>query len=55
VCLDNQLWDWETNEVVAVKRIVSTTNMIGSACYEPESNRTLLSLIGAEESVEIEL
>ena len=54
-CLDNQLWDWQSNEVVVVKRVVSTTNMIGSACYEPESNKTLLSLIGAQEGVEIEL
>jgi hypothetical protein len=54
-CLDNQLWDWQTSEVVVVKRIVSTTNMIGSACYEPQTNRTRLFLIGAQEYVEIEL
>ena len=54
-CLDNQLWDWQTGEVVVVKRIVSTTNMIGSALYEPQTNRTRLSLIGAQECVEIEL
>ncbi|GAB6406651.1 DUF4160 domain-containing protein [Pseudomonas sp. MHK4] len=54
-CLDNQLWDWQTSEVVVVKRIVSTTNMIGSACYEPQTNRTRLFLIGAQECVEIEL
>ncbi|WP_419708466.1 DUF4160 domain-containing protein [Pseudomonas sp. NFX224] len=54
-CLDNQLWDWQTSEVVVVKRIVSTTNMIVSACYEPETNKTRLSLIGAQECVEIEL
>lgn len=54
-CLDNQLWDWQTSEVVVVKKIVSTTNMIVSACYEPETNKTRLSLIGAQEYVEIEL
>lgn len=55
VCLENQLWDWHSNEVVAVKRVVSTTNMIGTACYEPETNTTRLSLIGAQKCVEIEL
>jgi hypothetical protein len=55
VCLDHQLWDWQSNEVVAVKRIASTNNMIGSARYEPETNKTLLFLIGAQEGVEIEL
>lgn len=54
-CLDNQLWDWESNEVVVMKRLASTTYMIGSACYEPEENKTLLALIGAQEGVEIEL
>lgn len=55
VCLENQLWDWHSNEVVAVKRVVSTTNMIGSARYEPETNTTRLSLIGAQKYVEIQL
>jgi len=54
-CLDNQLWDWQTNEIVVMKRITSTTYMIGSACYEPEKNKTLLALVGAPEGVEIEL
>jgi hypothetical protein len=54
-CLDNQLWDWQSNEVVVVKRVVSTTNMIGSACYLPETNKTVLSLVGTQEGVEIEL
>lgn len=54
-CLDNHLWDWKINEVVGMKRIASTTNMIGSARYEPESNKTLLALVGAQEGVEIEL
>jgi hypothetical protein len=54
-CLDNQLWDWKTNEVVVMKNIASTTYMIGSACYEPEKNKTLLALMGAPEGVEIEL
>jgi hypothetical protein len=49
------LWDWEGNEVVVTKRIASTTYMIGSACYEPEANKTLLALVGAAEGVEIEL
>ena len=54
-CLDNQLWDWESNEVVVMKRIASTTYLIVSASYEPEENKTLLSLAGAAEGVEIEL
>lgn len=55
VCLDNQWWDWETNEVAVLRHITSTTFRIGSACYEPEENRTLLALIGTQEGVEIEL
>jgi hypothetical protein len=54
-CLDNQLWDWESNEVVVTKRLTSAAYMIGSACYEPEDNKTLLALMGAPEGVEIEL
>ena len=54
-CLDNQLWDWDGNEVVVMKRVASTTYMIGSASYEPEANKTLLALMGAPEGVEIEL
>ncbi|MHC8385362.1 DUF4160 domain-containing protein [Pseudomonas sp. LB3P14] len=54
-CLDHQLWDWQTSEVVVMKRITSTTYMIDSACYEPRENKTLLTLIGALEGVEIEL
>lgn len=55
VCLDHQIWDWQTGEVVVAKRIASTTHMIYSACYEPETNKTLLSLIGVWEGVEIKL
>lgn len=55
VCLDHQIWDWQTGEVVVAKRIASTTTMIYSACYEPETNKTLLSLIGVWEGVEIKL
>lgn len=55
VCLDNQLWDWQINEVVFVKGIAGATYMIGSACYEPEANKRLLFLKGAQEGVEIEL
>lgn len=54
-CLDNQLWDSQDNEVVVMKRITSTTYVIGSACYEPDKNKTLLALIDAPEGVEIEL
>ncbi|AHZ71360.1 hypothetical protein OU5_4281 [Pseudomonas mandelii JR-1] len=55
VCLDHQIWDWQASEVVVIKRIASTAWMIGSACYEPETNKTLLALIGAPEGVEIQL
>lgn len=55
VCLDNQLWDWRSNEVVVVKGIVSTANMIETAHYVPETNMTQLSLIGTDAGVEIEL
>lgn len=54
-CLDNQLWDSHKNEVVVMKRIGSTTYMIGSAWYEPDQDKTLLALMGAPEGVEIEL
>lgn len=55
VCLDHQVWDWQANEVVVVKRITRTTHMIYSAHYEPETNKTLLALLGASEGVEIQL
>ena len=55
VCLDHQVWDWQTSEVVVVKRIAATTYMIDSACYEPETNKTLLALLGAAQGVEIQL
>jgi hypothetical protein len=54
-CLDNQLWDWQADEVVATKRPGSTTYLIESARYELEGNRTLLGLVGAPDRVEIEL
>jgi hypothetical protein len=55
VCLNHQIWDWQTSEVAVVKRIASATNMIYSACYEPETNKTLLALFGVSEGVEIKL
>jgi hypothetical protein len=54
-CLDNQLWDWQADEVVATKRPGSTAYLIESARYELEGNRTLLGLVGAPDRVEIEL
>jgi hypothetical protein len=54
-CLDNQLWDWQADEVVATKRPGSTAYLIESARYELEGNRTLLELVGAPDRVEIEL
>jgi hypothetical protein len=54
-CLCNQLWDWQANEVVVMKRIASTTYQIASARYEVKDNKTLMALIGASEGVEIEL
>lgn len=54
-CLDNQLWDWQANEVVVMQRRETLTYMIGSACYEPKENKTRLALIGAPEGVEIAL
>lgn len=55
VCLDSQLWDWQSNGVVVVKGITSTANMIESARYVPETNKTWLSLIGTREGLEIKL
>jgi hypothetical protein len=55
VCLNRKIWDWQTNEVVVVHKIASTTCMIHSACYEPETNKTLLALMGIPEGVEIQL
>ncbi|MCF4996473.1 DUF4160 domain-containing protein [Pseudomonas syringae] len=54
-CLDHQWWDCQTDEVVVIRQIASTTYRIDSAHYEPEANRTLLTLVGAQEGVEIEL
>lgn len=55
VCLDHQVWDWQSGEVVVVKKIASTTNMIYSACHAPETNKTLLALMGVSEGGEIQL
>ncbi len=55
VCLDNQSWDWQADEVVATKRPASATYLIESARYEVEGNRTLLELVDAPDRVEIEL
>ncbi|MCX2897678.1 DUF4160 domain-containing protein [Pseudomonas mandelii] len=54
-CLDHQLWDWHASEVVMMRGIARSTYLIGSARYEPENDKTLLSLMGAPEGVEIEL
>ncbi|VVN84086.1 hypothetical protein PS718_01346 [Pseudomonas fluorescens] len=54
-CLDNQVWDCESNEVPVMKSVSDTTYRIGSARYEPEEDKTLLTLRGALEGVEIEL
>jgi hypothetical protein len=54
-CLDNQLWDWQAEEVLATKRPGSTTYLIESARYELEGNKTLLGLVYAPDRVEIEL
>ncbi|MFJ7312207.1 DUF4160 domain-containing protein [Pseudomonas sp. NPDC098747] len=55
VCLDNQVWDCESNEVPVMKSVSDTTYRIGSARYEPGEYKTLLTLRGALEGVEIEL
>lgn len=55
VCLDNQLWDSHTNEVLGMKLVTDTTYRIGTARYLPEEDKTLLTLTGASEGVEIQL
>ena len=55
VCLDHQIWNGQTHEVVAIKRVASITHMIYSARYDPAANKTLLSLIGDSQGVEIRL
>jgi len=55
VCLDHQLWDWQANEVVIMKRSASTTYAIGAARYDTQNNTTLLELKGAPDGVEIQL
>jgi hypothetical protein len=55
VCLDNQLWDSHSNEVLGMKLVTDTTYRVGSARYLPEESKTLLTLIGALEGVEIDL
>lgn len=54
-CLDNQWWDEQANEVAVLRQVTSTTFRIASAYYEPEANKTLLALVGAQEGIEIEL
>lgn len=55
VCLDNQIWDCQANEVPVMKPVTDETYRIGSARYEPDEDKVLLSLIGKLEGVEIEL
>ncbi|ANI56744.1 hypothetical protein PDR5_50140 [Pseudomonas sp. DR 5-09] len=38
-----------------MREVTGATFRIGSAYYEPEENKTLLALVGAQEGVEIEL
>lgn len=55
VCLVNQAWDDQTNEVIAphVKRPGART--IQTAVFDAQSHRTILQLEGTEVPVEIEL
>ena len=55
VCLVNQAWDDQTNEVIAphVKRPGART--IQAAVFDAQSHRTILKLEGTEVPVEIEL
>lgn len=55
VCLENQVWDCESNEVPVMKPVTDTTYRIGSARYEPEEDKVLLTLVGKLEGVEIHL
>ncbi|MBK5376849.1 DUF4160 domain-containing protein [Pseudomonas sp. TH08] len=55
VCLDNKLWDNHSNQVLGMKVVTHTTYRVGSARYEPEGDKTFLTLIGALEGVEINL
>ncbi|WP_285409424.1 DUF4160 domain-containing protein [Pseudomonas sp. FR229a] len=55
VCLDNQIWDCQTNEVPVMKPVTDQIYRIGSARYHPEADKVLLTLIGKLEGVEIEL
>ncbi|WP_025108745.1 hypothetical protein [Pseudomonas sp. H1h] len=55
VCLDNQVWDCESNEVPVMKPVTDTTYRIGAARYEPEEDKVLLTLVGKLEGVEIHL
>jgi hypothetical protein len=55
VCLDNQLWDSHSNEVLGMKLVTDTTYRVGSARYLPGEGKTLLTLIDALEGVEIDL
>ena len=55
VCLDNQLWDSDSNEVLGMKLVTDTTYRVATARYLPEEDKTLLTLTGASEGVEIQL
>lgn len=55
VCLEHKLWDWQADVVIERSNPGRMVYLIESARYEIEQNRTLLMLVGAPDSVEIDL
>ncbi|NMZ40464.1 DUF4160 domain-containing protein [Pseudomonas proteolytica] len=55
VCLDNHSWDWEGDEVVPGLVIRPGVYVIASARHDVAGRRTILNLVRAPGSVEIEL
>jgi hypothetical protein len=55
VCLVNQLWDIDANEVVSAKDHRPGAKVIEAARYHVKSNKTVLHLAGQSSPLEVEL
>lgn len=55
VCLVNQAWDEQANEVVAPRLGRSDARVIQTAVFDAQRHRTILQLEGVDDPVEIEL
>lgn len=55
VCLVNQLWDVDTDEIVSTKDRRLEAKVIESACFDPKAYKTILQLAGRTGPLEISL